>query len=70
MQQSLAAMQLALRVLAAVTHKRVPDPQDVAELRKLGPQTPRNIPVDELACEVIQLAIKHRALVRAALQEH
>ena len=66
MQQSLEAMRLALRVLAALTEKRDPDPQDVAELRKLLPDAPQEFGMDELACDVIQRAIKHRAAVRAA----
>jgi hypothetical protein len=63
MQQSLMALKLALRVLAAVTEKQDPDPQDLAALRELAPDA-AGIDADELACEVIQRAIKHRAEVR------
>lgn len=63
MQQSLEAMQLALRVLTAVTEKRHPDPEDVAKLRQLAPHAAAKTP-DELACEVIQNALRHRAGIR------
>ena len=63
MQQSLEAMQLALRVLTAVTEKRYPDPEDVAQLRQLAPDAAAQTP-DELACHVIQSALKQRAAVR------
>jgi hypothetical protein len=63
MQQSLEAMQLALRVLTALTEKRYPDPEDLAHLRQLAPDAAAKKP-DELACEVIQNALKHRAAVR------
>ena len=64
MQQSLKAMQLALRVLAALTENRYPDPQDVAELRKLAPEAPQEFGVAELACEVIQRKLSCWALSR------
>jgi hypothetical protein len=64
MQQSLAAMNVALRVLTALTEKRHPDPADVEELRRLAPLH-ADCPLDELACDVIQEAIRRRAEVRA-----
>jgi hypothetical protein len=60
MQMGFAAMQLALRVLNALIEKRYPDPEDVAQLRQLAPDAATK-PTDELACEVIQNALKHRA---------
>ena len=56
-------MQLALRVLTALTEKRYPDPDDVAKLRELAPGA-RAKTADELACEVIHKALKQRAEVR------
>jgi hypothetical protein len=64
MQQSLTAMNLALRVLSAFTERRQADPQDLATLRELAPDA-ADMPADELACEVIQRAIRHRAEVRS-----
>jgi hypothetical protein len=63
MPRSIEAMQLALRVLTALTEKRYPDPEDLAQLRQLAPDAAAKTP-DELACEVIQNALKHRAEVR------
>jgi DNA-binding NarL/FixJ family response regulator len=57
------AMKIALRVLTAITEKRNPDPDDLQELHRLAPLQPGASP-DELACEVIQQAIKRRADAR------
>jgi hypothetical protein len=67
MQASLYAMQTALRVLAALTEKRHPDPADVAELRRLDPGQ-IHLPLDELACDVIQRAIRSREMARAEMR--
>ena len=67
MQESLAAMQTAVRVLAAITKRCAPDPKDVEALHKLAPLAPDQ-PPDELACEVIRLALQHRRKARAATQ--
>ncbi len=65
MQYSLDAMQTALRVLTAITERRAPDPADLAHLRELaGPGHEQTDP-DELACDVIQKATKHREKARA-----
>ena len=65
MQYSLQAMELALRVLTALTEKRDPDPEDANRLRAIAAVARvRELPLDELACEVIQQALKHRAEVR------
>jgi hypothetical protein len=64
MQQSFDAMTTALRVLKAVTEKHLPDPADIAALRDLAGPQPEDIDVDELACEVIQTALKRRAAAR------
>jgi len=57
-------MQTALRVLAAIADQRRPDPDDMAELRRLAPLL-ADAEDDTLACEVIQQAVKRRAEVRA-----
>ena len=62
MEYSLDAMQTALRVLRALTSKRCPEPCDVEVLRKHDGAA--NAELDELACDVTQKALKHRARVR------
>ncbi len=64
MQQSLSAMQTALRVLTAITYGRQPDPADVADLHSYAGPQPAGIGLDEFACEVVQKAIRHRTEVR------
>ena len=59
MQESSEAMRLAVRVLNALTELRHPDPQDIAELRKLTPEATQE--VAELACEVIRRQLKVRS---------
>ncbi len=59
-------MQTALRVLAALTEMRYPDPPDIEELRRLAPGK-ANLELDEIACDVIQLAIRGRAKARTAI---
>jgi hypothetical protein len=63
MQQSYNVMELALRVLNALTYKRNPDPNDIDALHQLAPDF-AGLPADELACQVIQRALKCRAEVR------
>lgn len=63
MQQTVTALAVALRVLSAINEKRYPDPKDVDELRRWAPLS-ADVPIDELACEVIQQAINRRAQVR------
>jgi hypothetical protein len=65
MQESLDAMKLALRVLTALTERRDPDAGDAEALRGLAGDTD-NRDLDDLACEVIQKAIKRRDQVRKA----
>ena len=66
MQQSLEAMETALRVLSAINAKRHPDPGDVHALRTYAGPQPDGMGLDEFACEVIQKALKRRDEVRAA----
>jgi hypothetical protein len=64
MSDGLAATTVALRVLMAITDRQLPAPEDIRELRRLSPLF-ADRPPDELACEVIQLAMKNRAEARA-----
>ena len=66
MQDSLDAMKLALRVLTALTEHRHLEVDEVATLRALAGPKLQRMPLDELACEVIQAALKHRAAARGA----
>jgi hypothetical protein len=66
MQESLAVMQTALRILTAITENRPPDPTDVVALHSYAGPQPEGIDLDELACTVIQQAMNRRAEVRAA----
>ena len=67
MQQSLNIMKVSLRVLTAINAKDAPNPGDVEALRGfLGRHGPANL--DELACEVIQKALLHRAKARDAIK--
>lgn len=59
------AMKTALRMLTALTEKSQPDAADLQALRAFQHQS-RDLPADELACEVIQEALRERAEVRAA----
>jgi hypothetical protein len=61
MQQSLDAMQVALRVLAAITERRPPRAEDVEELQRIAPKG-EYASIDEMACRVVEEGIKrHRA---------
>jgi len=55
--ESLAAMQVALRVLTAISQRTDPDPADLDLLRSYSPLL-SSAPPDELACEVIQQAAR------------
>lgn len=59
------AMMIAVRVLTALNEKRPPDPDDLGYLRQSAPLS-AHLPADELACEVIQQAIKRRTAGRTA----
>jgi hypothetical protein len=54
------AMRTALRVLTALTEMTTPNEQDVDALRLHAPLFAES-PVDELAREVVQDALRHRA---------
>jgi hypothetical protein len=59
-------MKTALRVLSAIVEKRSPEPADVEQLRSLAPPL-ATVSVEEIACEVVQLALKNRASGRASV---
>ena len=65
-QESLNAMQTALRVLSALTEKRLPAESDVVALQKYA-NDGEGEALDELACDVIRRAIERREAVRKAL---
>ena len=52
------AMAVALRVLSAVIHHENLDPGDVARLRSYSPDAAPQVPLDELACDLIQKKLK------------
>jgi hypothetical protein len=64
MKLMLEEMIVAMRVLTAINDKRHPNPEDVAELRRLAPLSAER-PADELACDAIMEAIKRRVALRA-----
>ena len=47
----------ALRILSAVSSGHAPDPGDAAALRAHNPELAL-LPLDELACEVVQKALR------------
>ncbi len=61
---ALESMEIALRVLRAFRDRQPPDPRDVGMLREFAPASP-DTPVDDVACDVIKLALERRAAIRA-----
>ena len=66
MQQSLEAMETALRVLTAINEKHHPDAEDVHALRTYAGPQPDSMTLEDFAREVIQKASKQWAEVRDA----
>ena len=64
MQRSLAALETALRILKAFTEKRHPESADLEELQQYTGLRPEGMDLDEFVCEVIQTAIRRRAIAR------
>jgi hypothetical protein len=64
MELTLDALKTALRVLTAISERQKPDPGDVEALRTFAPLL-ANSPLDELACDVIQQALRRRSEIRA-----
>jgi len=67
MEPSKSAMKAALRVLTALSEHQQPDAADVDELHWYAPSD-RERPIDELACEAIQRALKDREQKRKAIK--
>ena len=65
MRVGIDAIKTATRVLAALTAKQEPDPADIQALLDYDQPT-NGRDFDELACDVIQKALRHRAAMRAA----
>ena len=63
MQQSLEAMETAVRVLTALAKHEEPDATDVTYLRGMAPLL-ENADLDVLACDVVQQALKRREAAR------
>jgi hypothetical protein len=59
-----AVMELALRVFSAITERKSPAADDVAELRKLVPGHSANAPIDRIAREMIRSITAVRLQVR------
>ena len=57
-------IQTALRVLSAVCEHKNPDQKDTEELQRLTPVY-ANLPIDELACKVINAMIEEQKKARA-----
>jgi hypothetical protein len=66
MQQSLEAMEAALRVLTAINEKQNPDVDDVHALRTYAGPQPDSMSLEDFARDVIQKALKQWAEVRDA----
>ncbi len=63
MDAELAAVEVALRVLTAINEGRIADDADVEKLRRLAPSL-ADLPLDELACDVIKQALLLHELKR------
>lgn len=59
MAENLEAVLLALHVLSAVNTGFAPDAKDVEALRRMAPEE-KDLQVDELACVIIQRALRDR----------
>jgi hypothetical protein len=56
-------LETALRVITAISEREHPDPDDVAALKAYAPQS-ADLPIEELVCDVINDAIRHRPALR------
>jgi hypothetical protein len=57
MPNTLAAMEVGLRVVSATSYGKNPDPADILQLEAMAPQF-AHLPPEELACEVMQRALQ------------
>ena len=65
MRAGIDAIKTATRALGALTAKQDPDPADIQALREYD-ESKKGRDFDELACDVTQIALRHRAAMRAA----
>ena len=59
MQNGMVAMQIALRVLTALTGNCQPDAFDVERLRELSDTMHQEMALDEIACSVVQEVLRN-----------
>src|SRR5206468_3175523 len=64
MQNSLAAMKSALRILSAITQHRFPEPADVTALYEYAGPPSADMSLDEYACAVVQKACERYSRIR------
>jgi hypothetical protein len=67
MHDGIEIMQIAVRVLTAVSRRRAADSKDIAELEAFAGPKPEGMDLDEFTCAVIQQALRKRATSRGAL---
>ena len=65
MDEDLGVMRAALRVVNALCEGRPVYRGDLGKLRNALPDLPVSVPTDQLACEVIQRALRDRKAQRA-----
>ena len=65
MTEDLVVMRAGLRVLSALCEGCTVNPGDLGKLRNALPDLPVSVPMDQLACEVIQRALRDRKAQRA-----
>ncbi len=64
MQEGLAVMKIALRVLSAISEGKQPEPADVHAVQNYAGPQPEGAGLDEIACAAIQRALTRRAKIR------
>ena len=57
-------METAVRVLKTLVERQTPNSEDLKKLRQFAPEK-AHAELDELACDVLQRALKQRAMDRA-----
>ena len=68
MQSGIAEMEIALRVLTALVRKCEPDTFDVERLRELADPKHQEMDLDQMACGVVEDALRNRAEIRSRLE--
>jgi hypothetical protein len=64
MEEGLAAMKTALRVLSAISEGLQPEPADVHAVQNYAGPQPEGAGLDEVACAAVQRALTRRAKIR------